>query len=568
MREAVRSEASVSIPIPMSSSSEDSVLHAFPSVGRSSRNGWLQTGLFVTILFAYLLADGRTPPYTDAQQIYGVAEALVYRNSIQLPVGNGTGYASHPFLTSVIHVPATALRWALARNNPELDRLLKPFASHFAGIVVASLGCLIFFRLLVYLGISALGASLATAVLAFGTFLPIYGRSPWSETSQATFFMGFYSALLRTRESPRCKTALFFGLWTGLLVNSKYLFVAVLPGAILFLAYEAWRTRRIREFARASLWALPTGLPLLALILWYNWARTGTSTGTGYPTATNLVVTVFRENLLFGLWSQFFSLGKNIFFYNPPLVLAVFALPYVARNHSKILWALIVTAGPVLILYGKFVYWSGDWCWGPRYLLFLVAPFLVLACLHFGEYHRLKYRILMAGWTAMFLVGVWVQIAGASQYWDHYIRVSKIVQGEWLGNPNRRGAYVADRSGQCDPCFEDYYARTYTPAFQPIEAHSWFLWHHLKSDPWLVAAKEMPLRRYTTLDFAILREWYERPPWDWWKLNFVGRYKATGNVLLAIFISGVFTGIGFLGYGLHHRRDASSATVGQGSTDS
>jgi len=303
-------------------------------------------------------------------------------------------------------------------------------------------------------------------------------------------------------------------------------------------------------------------------MLWYNWARTGTSSGTGYPTTAALVATVFRENVLFGLWSQFFSLGKNIFFYSPPLALAIVALPYAARNRPACVWAFVLTAGPVLYLYSKFVYWSGDWCWGPRYLLFLVPPFMVLASLHFAEALRTKRRLLPLGWAIVFLVGFWVQLAGASQYWDHFIRVSKSVQTEWLGNPNRRGAYVPELRGQCDPCFEDFYARTYTPAFEPLEAHSWYLWHRIKSDPWSVAAQTMPIRRYTSLNFPSVQQWYEQPPWDWWKLSFVGRYQTAGNVVLAIFISGFFAGIGFLVYGLRYRREASSATPDQGSTSS
>jgi hypothetical protein len=532
----------VSASVPMNSPAEVTVSAPVPQTGTGTANRWIQVGLCLTILFAYLLGDGRTPPNDDARQIYGVAESIVYRHTIRLPDGYGAVFASHPFLTSAIHVPATAVRWALARNDPDLDRILRPLASHFGGIVVATLGCLVFFRLLVHLGISPLTASLVSVVLAFGTFLPIYGRSPMSEAFQATAFIGFYSALLRIWQDPRRKTGLWLGFWAGMLVGSKYVLVLALPGALVFLGHKAWRDRRVRDYLRAGIWSLPTGVCFLAEILWYNWARTGTSTGTGYPAATALADTAFRENLLFGLWSQFFSLGKNVFFYNPPLVLAVVALPCVARTHKNCLWSLILTASPVLCLLGKFLYWSGDWCWGPRYLLFLVAPLLVLACLHLEERQPCKRRLLIAGWIGLFAIGAWVQVAGASQYWDHYIRVSKQIQSLWLGYPDRTGAQATDRKGECDPCFEDEYARTYTPAFQPIEAHAWYLWHHLKSDSWTVAAKDVPIRRYTTLNFAILRWWYENAQWDWWKLNFVGRHKATGNVLLAVFIIGLCAG--------------------------
>lgn len=43
---------------------------------------------------------------------------------------------------------------------------------------------------------------------------------------------------------------------------------------------------------------------------------------------------------------------------------------------SLCLMALLV-AGPVVLLYGKMLYWSGDYAWGPRYLTFIV-PLLLL----------------------------------------------------------------------------------------------------------------------------------------------------------------------------------------------
>jgi len=503
----------------------------------------LQAGIFLTILFAYLVCESRTPPYIDSKQVYDVAESIVYRGSVKIPIPNGWGYAMHPFLPSAIHVPGAVLRRALASENPELDKIVKPITSHLGSEVMAALGCLVFFRLLLYLGVSALAASLGTLALAFGTFLPIYARTAWSEVCQATCFIGFYSSLLRLKDEPGRKTGLWFGLWTGMLVNSKYMFALALPGAILFLGFQAWRSRKLHAFFKAGLWSLSTGAAFVVLMLWYNWARTGAPSSTGYPTVSGLVASVFQENILFGLWSQFFSLGKNIFFYNPPLVLGVVALPYVARTRPACLWGLVLTAGPVLCLYSKFVYWSGDWCWGPRYLLFLVPAILLVAVFAFDNGLRAKKKLLLAAWAAIFLIGLWVQVAGASQYWDHFIRVSKSVQAQWLGNPNRKGAYVGEMHGQCDPCFEDFYARTYTPAFQPIEAHSWYLKHHLKSDPWAIAALDMPLRRYTSLDFEILRSWYEHPAWDWWKLSFVGRYHRAGNVLLVVMILGLIGGI-------------------------
>jgi hypothetical protein len=503
----------------------------------------VQAGLFLTILFAYFLGEGRTPPYNDSKHIYTVAESMVYRKDLAIPVPGGKFYAPQPFLTSVIHVPGVFIRWAITKADPAVDKLVKPMTSHLGSQLVSAIGCLVLFRLLLHLGISLGVASAGVLLLAFATMLPIYSRTAWSEALQATCYIGFYSALLRLKDGPGRWSGFWFGIWTGLLVNSKYAFALVLPGALLFLGYCGWRDKQLRALLRAGAWSALPGAFFLAVILWYNWARTGVSTNSGYPPVAGLSEAVFREDLFIGLWAYFFSFGKSVFLYSPPLVLGLWALPLVAKRHVAILWALVLTAGPIVCLYSKFVHWSGDWCWGPRYLLFLVPAALVPAAFLIDDCLSSKRRIALAACGVVGLLGLWVQVVGASQYWDSFIRFSKTAQVQWLGSPNRTGAITPDHGGACDPCFEDFYARNFTPAFQPIDGQWWYLKHHLFSDPWVLAAKDLPLGRYTKLEVPIARQWYEGPPyWDWWKLDFVGRYKRTGNLLLALFMAGFALG--------------------------
>jgi hypothetical protein len=499
----------------------------------------LEIGVFLTVLFAYLLFDSRTPPYNDSRAIYAVAESIVYRHSITI---DGTSYAQQAFLPSAIQVPGVALRWALGHKDPGLDRLVKPMTSHVGTQAVVAIGCLVFFRLLLYLGLSTKASSLATLLLAVGTFLPIYARTAWSEALQAVCFTGFFAAVVRLAEDPGRRTGLWFGIWTGLLINAKYVFTLALPGALLIAVYAGWRKKRMWSLVQAGLWSAVPGSVFYAVILWYNWARTGASTNTGYPTVSGLVESVFREDIFWGLWAYLFSFGKSIFLYSPPLALAVFALPSVRRRNPALLWTFVLTAAPVVGLYSKFAFWSGDWCWGPRYLLFIVAPMLVLAAYLIDHYVRERKRLGLVACAAILLVGIWVQIVGGSQYWDHFIRFSRTAQTQWLGSPNRSGALTADKGGACDPCFEDFYARNYTPAFQPIDVQWWYLKHHILNDPWDVAAKDIPMRRYTTLQFASARSWYERPPWDWWKLDYVGRYRWAGHAMLVLFLLGLAGG--------------------------
>ncbi len=133
---------------------------------RSRASFWLQAGVFLTVLFGYLLGEGRTPPYNDSKQIYTVAETIVDQGTIGYAVPGGKLYAQQAFLTSAIHIPGVALRRFLTKSSPALDRLIKPMTSHFGSQVACAIGCLVLFRLLVHLGLSLLAASLGTLAFA------------------------------------------------------------------------------------------------------------------------------------------------------------------------------------------------------------------------------------------------------------------------------------------------------------------------------------------------------------------------------------------------------------------
>jgi len=128
---------------------------------------WMEVGIFLTVLFAYMLGESRTPPYNDSKQIYTVAESIIYRKTIELTTPGAKVYAQHPFLPSAIHVPGVVLRWAMTKDNPAIERLVKPITSHIGTQILSALGCLVFFRLLLHLGISLGAASLSEADLAF-----------------------------------------------------------------------------------------------------------------------------------------------------------------------------------------------------------------------------------------------------------------------------------------------------------------------------------------------------------------------------------------------------------------
>jgi hypothetical protein len=91
------------------------------------------------------------------------------------------------------------------------------------------------------------------------------------------------------------------------------------------------------------------------------------------------------------------------------------------------------------------MFWSGDWCWGPRYLLFMVPVLLLPAVLALDHLLGARRRVAVVAAGSFFAVGLFVQVLGNAFYWDHFIRISQEARSRWLGSPNRAGAASVDR---------------------------------------------------------------------------------------------------------------------------
>jgi hypothetical protein len=504
-------------------------------------SGRQKLGVLGTFFFAYLLLGSREQPWNDARQLHQVAEAIVARGAIDVqmhtPVErNGKFYAAHPFLVSAIHIPGVLIHRAAARIWPRADQPARAMGSHLGPSLLGALVCLLFMQVCLELEVSFVAASLSALVLGFGTMVAIYARSPWSEISQTAAFVGFFLWLLRVAHAPTRRAALWFGIWAALLVNTKLIFALALPGAALYAGRKILRTHGPEALVRTTITAALGGLPGLLMVLGYNYARTHSLLGTGYNNLSG--GEAFAEKIRVGLWGLFLSPGKSLFLYNLPLVVALLALPHVLRTRSRDwLIALLVTAAPVVIVYSRYSFWAGDWCWGPRYILFLVPIALLPAVFLLDDLLLSPRAWILPAWAGVLALGLWVQVVGGAFYWDHFIRIAQDAQTQWLGRPVRTGAYPPDRGGACDPCFEDLHGLNWLPAFAPIDGHAWLLRHVLARHPWQTAEADAPWHRYTSLNLDIARS-YGGARLDWWGLDFTGKLRPAGIVLFILMAAG------------------------------
>lgn len=479
--------------------------------------------IFASVFAFYLLTSSREPAWGDGHGMWEVAERIVTAGRIDIathwpediPAGQGgLYYGIAPIGPSLAHVPGVLVQQAGHAIAPRADRLVRPLATHVGPAALGALACALFFGLLIDLGIRARTASMTTAVLACATTTWIYARMPYSEILQLACFVGWFRQVLRVADEPDRRGALWLGAWAGLLFNAKYVFGAALVGGALVIAWTL-RARR-RELVRVLAWAAATGVPLLGVALWYNWARWGSVARTGYEPYLDAY---FGGSLFDGAWGMLASPNKSVFLYSPPLVLAAIGFPAAIRHGARFGFAVAAIVVPVFLVYATYRSWSGDYAWGPRFFVWatpiVLVPFAFFLD-HTAAAWRTRTRRAVVG--IVVAAGVGVQVVGASLYWDHFIRIAIEVKNQWLGNPNRAGSYIPARGrGHCDSCFEDTYELLWTPAFQPIRGHLWLLRALARGDDATSAQADAPWRNYTHLDVN-LASTYPRARVDWWGL--------------------------------------------------
>ncbi len=497
----------------------------------------LRLAILLCLTGCFLLVGSREPPWADARIMYEVAENLANTQRVSVksewpPMSHkgpdGKVYSQYAFGPSIVHVPGVWLRNATTdRADPE-SKLVTVVTSHLASAFMGALTCMLFFGMCRRLGASAAAASAGTLVLAFSTMILVYARSPYSEIMQAASVLGFTGALLAVVDAPVRRNALALGAWAALVLNTKAVLALALlgGGGHLLIALRRDRAALVRVVA----WSLLSAVPGVIVFLVYNYVRWGDPLDTGYGETISLL----RAWPWHGLWGLFLSPGKSLFLYCPPLVIGVLASVRFAREHGGAARAFVFVGLPPLLFYACMLIWSGDWCWGPRYLTYLV-PLMMVPAVVSGWPVIARSRALRAAAAALVAFGFVVQVLGIAFYWDHWIRIALNVRLSWLGNPERSGTPTKlNEFGLCDACFEDMSGHHWLPPFAAIPGHAWMLVNH--GEAYRDAQPSAPWRRYTRLDMPQIEPFYKAARLDWWGFLWIQGQPSTRPIGIGILI--------------------------------
>ena len=491
--------------------------------------------LLGTIFILYLFSTSRERPWGDATPIWEVADSVVHSHNLHAktrwPTALSNGKDGHlyglaPLLQSVVHVPGAFLQMQLVKRYPAYWQILWRFTSHLAPTMLGTLGCVLFFGICRRLGMKPIPATATTLALAFCSSVWVYSRYPYSETLQLLCFTAFFGKLLDCCERPTWRQAAVLGIWAGMLVNAKPVFLLSGLGGGLYLAWQLRRNWRALLLVASV--SLAASVPLGAIYLYYNYLRWGSIFSTGYGiafagTGVSTPVGILHEFPLVGLFGMFLSPGKSIFLYSPPLLIALLGFPRFVKRFRHVALAMLLTVLPGLYVHAQMISWAGDYAWGPRYITFALPVMLLPAGFLIQDWlenlQKLRRAVAVASVLVIFAAGGFVTYLGNAIYWDHYIRIESDAAQFWLGVPNNKGDGISAPNAPCPVCFETIYSLQWLPPFQHIVGNYWLLSHLPKNDTWAVAEKDAPWRRYTNLQINIQQS-YARARVDWWFVEY------------------------------------------------
>lgn len=296
--------------------------------------------------------------------------------------------------------------------DPDGFFFLKVWASLFT-IVVSALTVVVFVDLLLLIGVRLLWVQICGALYAFGTYQWQHGRTFFTEPLTTLCLLAAFWALVQARKNGLWKWYLLAGFcWAYGIFTRPDTLVTGLAAAWLLLVDPDKKDSPIDfDWKRIIAFAAPWFV-FGVLVLLYNQYRFDSLFSTGYEDQSEGVH--FTTPVLVGLHGFFFTPGRSLFFYSPPLLLALFGLASFWKRDRWLAGGVFLLVGGYLIVMSMWQNWAGGFDWGPRHI-FQITPFVMLigaAGLNDGAWFDAKWKY--AGLVALLLLGAGIQLLGIS----------------------------------------------------------------------------------------------------------------------------------------------------------
>ncbi len=321
--------------------------------------------VFITLLGIHTFCLGQQLGYTDdALSILRHTEIVVRHHNFTDPITPEGDYSIYGIGMTLWFLPLRLLVDALIpdRVDPKVTAFYLRTTYIYLNVLATAGTAAVLCAWGLGLGYSRRACVLGTFCFSLATLAFPYARYDFSEPVtgfflvSGVFFLWRYRALGNWRDLLLSGTLLGCGALTRIVVG-----LAVVP-LLAFVGVSLKHPSRIRHL---GIFLSPLAIAL-GIVFAYNYGRFGNPFETGYPID-------FDTPLLTGVFGLLFSWGRGLVIYSPVGVLGLTLFFFAKRFDSWTKGIVVFLFLFFLVLHGKWSYWYGGWCWGPRLLLPVLA---------------------------------------------------------------------------------------------------------------------------------------------------------------------------------------------------
>ena len=395
---------------------------------------WLAlVGLFLFVSSAVALSGPGRIDIGDGQTRYEVARSLVDHGDDVIrddrvwfgvfPGRGGRSYTYYRFPQSVVG----ALAIVCSDTTGPVTEGRRHFFFSLTGAVACGMIAVTYAGLFRHLGSSPKEALFWAWAGILCTPSWFYGTSTFDDILGTAALTLSVTIALMSRHRKPMQGALVAGLVLGLAFNCKQpLGIFIL--AILAAGYD--RSLRFREQWPRIVLAL-VGLAVgVAAYKGYDLYKFPPGTVEGHGELLKKYAPNWPGHPSLALFALAFSLGTGVFFYFPPLLIAIQGIRGWFRAERWFCLAVLASTGVFVLFITSMTIFKGDPAWGPRYLTPIFATFWIFAPIGAS---------LMRRWVSVALLslGFVVQVGALSVdphrlYVEHRLPSAFYVEKPWL----------------------------------------------------------------------------------------------------------------------------------------
>jgi hypothetical protein len=302
-----------------------------------------------------------------------------------------------------------------------------PYLEKLSATLIAALSVLFLYW--------ALGELVAEKTALIIAIIYAFGTSTFSLSSQALWQHGPGQCLLslalyfclRGIKEDRFIPFAILALACSIVIRPTNVLIALPFGLYVLHKYP-------HLIIRSALFALP---PLMFLCA-YNYVYFGSVMSSGYNASTLVSVSSFSMPFFEGLSGLLLSPGRGLFIYSPILIFSIVGIVKSWNERLMIFRYLTMALVCDLILYSKYTWWGGGFCYGPR----MLAELTPILCLFLYPIFKIVERrcYLRLFFLALSLVSISFHALGAFWYdgsWDTTTDLEAFYDRvwSWTNNP-------------------------------------------------------------------------------------------------------------------------------------